>query len=231
MLISLASPALALDGAGPAKPQVYSRASWGAPECKGSKDEEKQRIVVHHTDNPVTEEELALRGVESWEAAAERARKIRKDHMTRNGWSDIGYHYLVDWRGRVFEGRPVDQRGAHVRGNNRGSIGIVLMGDFTQGEAPKEQVIALFRLTAWLLEEYGIPPKEIYGHGDFNNTACPGHCFYDKEDTKSAMILVRESHIAHEKLGEKKAPKKIPLLSPATAVLPSREYFPGAPVR
>ncbi|MFC1678927.1 peptidoglycan recognition family protein [Elusimicrobiota bacterium] len=211
-------------------PHIYSRADWGAPaRSGGGLNKDKVRIIIHHSDNPVDDETKALEDAESWEAAASHARNIRAVHRQANGWRDIGYHYLVDWDGRLLEGRAVDRLGSHTDKHNSGSIGIVLMGDFSRQKPTLAQVLALKRLCAWLLREHEIAPEEIYGHRDFNATECPGRNFYEKEDPDSMLLVVRRALVAETKLsrsihvnkdlGRLKAMTGLPLFLPRAPVL------------
>jgi len=96
------------------------------------------------------------------------------------GWSDIGYHYLIDRDGTVAKGRPIERVGAHVRGHNAGSIGISLFGGHGSSENDAfadnftpEQDAALRDLLSDLRREYPAI-KRISGHNEFAAKACPG---------------------------------------------------------
>lgn len=101
---------------------------------------------------------------------------IRQWHK-RQGWSDIGYHYVVYRDGSVHEGRDVDISGAHCTGHNANSIGVVYVGGVApDGKTPKDtrtdrQKAALLSLLLDLRRMY--PGAEIHGHRDFANKACP----------------------------------------------------------
>lgn len=113
------------------------------------------------------------------ERSDDKVDEIRRWHMEERGWSDIGYHYVIDRNGDIVEGRPVERTGAHARGYNKGSIGICLLGghgssaedrfedNFTnlQGESLKE-------LIEELDVEYDI--KDIIGHNQVSSKSCPG---------------------------------------------------------
>ena len=112
---------------------------------------------------------------------------IRKWHLKR-GWRDIGYHFVIDLQGNVDEGRPIEQTGAHTKGENFDSIGICYIGGV---EAEKkdgewiakdtrtiEQKEALEDLLCRLKGLY--PNAVVYGHNDFSSKACP--CFNAKEE-------------------------------------------------
>lgn len=107
--------------------------------------------------------------------------EIRRWHVDGNGWSDIGYHYLVDRNGQVVVGRPVERQGAHVRGRNRQSIGIALIGGHGGSETDKfedhftpDQDAALRALIGELKSRFGDMP--VTGHNQYSAKACP--CFH-----------------------------------------------------
>lgn len=96
--------------------------------------------------------------------------RIREMHKA-NGWSDIGYHYVVDLQGDVHNGRDVDISGAHVSGHNAHSIGVVYVGGLDGGGKPKdtrtqEQKASLLSLLIDLKMMY--PDAKISGHRDFS---------------------------------------------------------------
>ena len=104
--------------------------------------------------------------------------EVRQWHKDR-GWSDIGYHYLIDRDGTVAKGRSVERIGAHVKGHNTGSIGISLFGghgssenDAFEGNFTPEQDAALRGLIEKLKGEHNI--TRISGHNEFAAKACPG---------------------------------------------------------
>lgn len=96
-----------------------------------------------------------------------------------NGWSDIGYHYVVYRDGSVHPGRPVGVIGAHCSGHNSNSIGVCYVGGCAaDGRTPKDtrtpqQAVALRELVESLLEKY--PRATVHCHNEFANKACP--CF------------------------------------------------------
>jgi len=101
--------------------------------------------------------------------------EIRQWHLDR-GWSDIGYHFVVELDGTVCDGRPIEIAGAHARGQNADSIGVCYVGGVDEdGEAQdtrtEEQKEALVELLRDLKANYGNPV--IYGHRDFSSKACP----------------------------------------------------------
>ncbi len=111
--------------------------------------------------------------------------EVRRWHVDGRGWRDIGYHFLIQRDGTIEEGRPIEQTGAHVKGENWDSIGVAYVGGMTSyGEQsePKdtrtdEQKDALIDLLCQLKDTYG---GYIYGHNNFSNKACP--CFDAKTE-------------------------------------------------
>ena len=131
-------------------------------------------------------------------------RGIELYHVKANGWNDIGYNFLVDRYGQVFEGRGGGMQrnviGAHAEGFNTGSVGIAVIGTYS-GKAPTpEAESALARLLAWRLDVGHVDPassamvtsggnakvragagvymRAISGHRDAGFTACPGNALY-----------------------------------------------------
>lgn len=106
------------------------------------------------------------------------AEEIRRWHVEDNGWSDIGYHYVIRRDGVVEKGRPIERSGAHAAGHNTDSIGIcVVGGKADNGTAESNftyhQLSHLGFLINSLRKEYG--NLELYGHRDFSTKPCP--CF------------------------------------------------------
>jgi N-acetylmuramoyl-L-alanine amidase len=111
---------------------------------------------------------------------AQKMDEIRRWHVQGNGWSDIGYHYVIDRNGQIAEGRPVEKTGAHVKGRNTGSIGISLIGGHGGAETDKfsdhftpAQDASARALISELQAKYGT--LAVNGHNQFAAKACP--CF------------------------------------------------------
>ena len=104
--------------------------------------------------------------------------QIRDWHVRGNGWSDIGYHFVIDRYGVVHKGRPVEKVGAHTKGQNARSIGICLIGGMdAENKRPKDtrtpaQRVALVQLVKELKATYG-ESVTVHGHNEFAAKACP----------------------------------------------------------
>lgn len=110
---------------------------------------------------------------------------IRRWHLAR-GWSDIGYHYVIDLKGNINAGRPIELMGSHTRGFNKGSIGVAYVGGVeADGKTPKDtrtkaQKDAIIRLVKKLKGCY--PDVTIHGHNEFSNKACPSYNVQNEKD-------------------------------------------------
>lgn len=105
--------------------------------------------------------------------------EVKRWHVEDRGWSDIGYHYLIDRNGTVINGRPVARVGAHTLGRNKGTIGIALFGG--HGGSATDQFDDHFTpeqkeaLTTLLREIDPDGLMKVTGHNDYAPKACP--CF------------------------------------------------------
>ena len=102
--------------------------------------------------------------------------EIKRWHTEERGWSDIGYHWVVELDGSIHAGRPEERSGAHCKGHNRDSIGVCYVGGADSDGDPKdtrtpEQKSALASLLSEILDRY--PEAKVYGHRDFSEKACP----------------------------------------------------------
>jgi len=98
---------------------------------------------------------------------------MRGDRGTR--FSDIGYNYLIDRAGRVWEGRGFGVRGAHTLNHNTNTVGISFMGNYDVLKLNKLQINA-YRALIKKLQSQGVRINEIHGHRQMpgQSTACPG---------------------------------------------------------
>jgi len=130
-------------------------------------------IIIHATATPPN--------WRSRSTTSSKVAEVRRWHVRDRGWSDIGYHYLIDRDGTVAKGRPIERVGAHVKGHNHGTIGIALFGgaggtenDRFEDHYTPEQGRALRNLMASLQSQYPTISK-YSGHNQYAAKACP--CF------------------------------------------------------
>lgn len=119
------------------------------------------KIIVHCTATPEGRP-VSVEEIDSW-------------HKQR-GWSQIGYHYVVQLDGTINPGRDVSISGAHCKGHNKTSIGITYVGGCDSNMEPKDtrtdaQIDSLNYLVGYLCASH--PGAEVYGHRDFSTKACP----------------------------------------------------------
>jgi N-acetylmuramoyl-L-alanine amidase len=110
---------------------------------------------------------------------------IRQWHVVDNGWSDVGYHYVIKLDGTVQEGRPIEKSGAHTFGHNKDSIGVCYIGgmDKDMKEWKDTRTVAqedsLFNLLMDL--KFDFPEAKVFGHRDFTNKKpCPSFNAYEE---------------------------------------------------
>jgi uncharacterized protein with LGFP repeats len=181
------------------RPRIVTRAGWGADEKlreAGFVYTDSVKVVfVHHT---ATGNDYTCAG------APALIRSIYRYHVESSGWRDIGYNFLIDKCGNIYEGRAGGVAkavfGAHTLGFNTNSSGVAVLGTFTSVSAPAAAVKAVAQLAAWKLGLYGGNPTgtthlvsgggnlytkgssvklhTISGHRDGFATECPGAKLY-----------------------------------------------------
>ncbi|HEX6918546.1 MAG TPA: FG-GAP-like repeat-containing protein, partial [Phycicoccus sp.] len=169
------------------RPVIYTRADWGADESIRTLQPEYgavQAAIVHHTVNSNTYSAADVPAL---------IRGIYAFHVNGRGWGDIGYNFLIDRFGRIWEGRYGGTTraviGAQAKGVNSWSFGAATIGDFTNVSAPSAVVSAYTRLVAWKAQIHQFDPgkpanlagtvyRGVNGHRDVNQTSCPGAGLY-----------------------------------------------------
>jgi N-acetylmuramoyl-L-alanine amidase-like protein len=188
------------------QPRIYSRAEWGADERLRSGSPTYMSTIkagfVHHTA-----------GTNGYAAAdvPKILRGIYAYHTKSSGWSDIGYNFLVDRFGRIWEGRyggiTKAVKGAHAGGFNNYSFGVSAIGNYDTVAAPPAMVDAIARVMAWKLSLFYRDPlgsttlvsegggtskyaagrsvalRTINAHRDVGYTACPGRYLFGYMNT------------------------------------------------
>ncbi|GAB1641979.1 peptidoglycan recognition protein [Krasilnikovia sp. MM14-A1259] len=181
------------------EPTLITRAGWGADEAMVVNPPEYttdvQVVFVHHTatsnDYSCADSARIVRGIQAY-------------HVRSNGWNDIGYNFLVDKCGTLFEGRAggVDKPvlGAHTLGFNSHSAAIAVIGDYTDQAVSTTVSRVIAQVAAYKLGMYGhlatertvlvssgsdrwpagtrVPLTRVSGHRDTAKTACPGDTLY-----------------------------------------------------
>ncbi|HEU5161582.1 MAG TPA: N-acetylmuramoyl-L-alanine amidase [Thermoanaerobaculia bacterium] len=167
---------------------IVSRTQWGCPDGQNYRGTPAYtnvtHVIVHHTAGSNT--------LTDWAAEV---RNIWYYHTGSNGWDDVGYHWLIDPNGVIYEGRAGGHGviGAHFSCRNSNTAGIALLGTFTSVAPTEAALAALTRLTGEVTARWGIAPgafvyhapsklnlQTVSGHRDGNTgdtctvTECPG---------------------------------------------------------
>lgn len=151
-------------------PGVITRTRWakGGANISGmNKMTAVKHITVHHDG-------MSVFTGSNDQATAARLELIRSSHTRSRGWADIGYHFIVDRNGKVWEGRGINWQGAHVKDHNEGNIGILALGNFDQQSPPAAQVEGLRKHVVAVMKAYNIPASRVKTHQEWAATACPG---------------------------------------------------------
>lgn len=194
------------------RPPIISREMWGADESYRHEDQDDgepiiwtpdyqtvAHVIIHHTVTPNFQDPLTA------------IRSIYYYHAVTRGWGDIGYNYLVDFMGNVFEGRYGGDNviGGHSYQYAQGSSGIGTIGTFsTIAETPEAQA-GLIWITAWVgrhLDPLGFSDfheasdlPTICAHRDVNDTECPGDALYSNLDwIRTSVAAVLEGQVDPE---------------------------------
>jgi N-acetylmuramoyl-L-alanine amidase len=157
------------------KPAIVSRAAWGARAPAGAMTlHSPTRITICHTammQQPSVSIEEKMRRLQSFSQ--------RTGNLASGGrgpaWADVPYHFYVSADGRIAEGRDISYAcDTNTAYDPTGHILIALEGNFEAERPTPEQLDALYRLTAWLVQSLGVSPSQIRGHRDYAPTVSPG---------------------------------------------------------
>ncbi|WP_406193707.1 peptidoglycan recognition protein family protein [Kitasatospora sp. NBC_01560] len=205
--------------------EYLSRAAWGADETKRFKNGVEnspakyyplQTLTVHHTDTPNADPDPAAT-----------VRAIYEYHAITNDWGDIGYHFLIDEAGRIYEGRWSGDDGIpahdasgnvvtafHTAGFNSGNLGIALLGTLSNQAPTAPARRALTGLLSVLARTHQLDPQAhttfvnpvngvtkpvdmISGHRDWLATDCPGGTIYADLPVLRADVAALGGGTAH----------------------------------
>lgn len=220
---------------------ITPRAAWGAGRCKPRKSAGYGTVdlaFVHHTDS--------LNGYSRAQAASV-VLGVCLFHRNVNRWNDIGYNFLVDRYGQVFEGRAGGMEapvvGAQAGGFNLWSTGIAAMGTFTRSRFSSAGMNSLAQLLAWKFSELGISAvgtstvpsdggpftqfrkgtvvtlNHIAGHRDADSTTCPGNGLYSQLPLLRERVTQLEGPVSRLQLGSLQPKVTYPQPVPVSGIL------------
>lgn len=166
---------------------------------------EIKKFIVHHTAGEA--KDLNGDGVFDTKDGEAIARGIYYHHAIFNGWGDIGYNYLIDPTGNVYEGRSGGEGvvAAHAYCANTGTIGIAFIGEYSDTLPPAAQVDAAIALIGELANIYKLDPAgssrwhdkdtgNVVGHRDYGYTSCPGRVEELLPDIRTRASLYAATH-------------------------------------
>jgi hypothetical protein len=227
------------------QPEIITRAGWGADEGMRKGPQEFapiSKLIVHHTVTPNDDPD-----------PAQTVRAVYAYHTRHNGWNDIGYNFVVDQQGRVYEGRwarvygpgeaPTGEDeggrgviGAHAKAVNPGTAGIAVLGDYSGGVVPPGPALdGLVRVLAWKAGRHGIDPRGAapFTAKDGSQRTFPniaGHRDVGETGCPGGRLYERLPEIRQrvaEALGAPPAPAPAPPGAPLPAPPPPVPEFPG----
>lgn len=157
---------------------LYSYFSEEYEERVFANYEKVAHYLLTKNNNPRKIKEIILHCSATEEGKDFRADDVKDWHLKR-GFSDIGYHVIIDINGHIEYGRDIKIAGAHCTGHNQNSIGICYIGGLKDGK-PKdtrteEQKNSISAVVDYLLGVYDLPKSAVHGHNEFSSKACP--CF------------------------------------------------------
>ena len=189
-------------GAQDAQPEIAPRSAWENGQCQPRSAPAYREVKVAFVHHTVSANEYTAEQVPAMLLS------ICRYHRNSNGWNDVGYNFLVDKFGRLWEGRAggMDKPvvGAHTEGMNTQSFAVSNIGDHSTVPAGEPALEAMSRLIRWKLPLHGQPTtgtvtvvsnggggshfgpgeeatlERVSGHRDANRTACPGQALYDQ---------------------------------------------------
>ncbi|MEO0894908.1 MAG: N-acetylmuramoyl-L-alanine amidase [Bacteroidota bacterium] len=170
-------------------PAYANRTSWGSPTGQDYSNGSPSyatvsHMIIHHSAGPNTSADWGATVLSIWNF-----------HVNTRGWNDIGYNWLIDPNGVIYEGRGGGNNviGAHFCGKNTGTMGVCLLGTYEQEEPSAKAIASLEKLLAWKMCDANLAPLDttihltsgdllpvISGHKDGCSTSCPGSELHDE---------------------------------------------------
>lgn len=135
-------------------------------------DHSKVDTLVVHAADTYSNMDIGYKEIKEWHTAPKPA---------GNGWSDIGYHFIIRRDGETETGRSIEFMGAHAYPHNDHTLGVCLAGGKNRDGSHEdnftlEQKDALERLYNGLRKQF--PGLKLKGHGDYKEVRKPCPCFY-----------------------------------------------------
>lgn len=146
---------------------------------------------IRHVPRAFTLHHTAGRAPKTLEEAVSEIQFIQDYHQNAKGWIDIGYHFLVDPLGNIYEGRPMYAVGAHVLYRNTDNIGISMMGNYhpPASDQPSQKALDSFAQAGkYLKDNYSIAVSSFHSHREIGSTDCPGDILHARMPVLKEII-------------------------------------------
>ena len=145
-----------------------------------------RHLIIHHTGVPASVGPEVIAGY----------------HVTDLNWPGIGYHFVVDATGQVYQTNALTTAAYHARQFNASGVGIALLGNFSQAVPPAAQLDGVAELCAWLLRGLDLPLDAVKGHRELIAVTCPGDYWLQGPAWKESLMARVAGLLAGEPLAE-----------------------------
>lgn len=189
LALGCASGTAGWTGAAHPAPPMMTRAEWGAkPPTTAMRPQTPTRITIHHTGEPTDTMRTLEQKMRALQEFSQHEGRLAGGGV-HHAWPDVPYHYYIDFRGRIAQGRDPRWAGdTNTTYDPAGHLLIVLEGSFNRETPTPAQLRSLDALLLWAADRWHIPGREIYGHKDFARTACPGENLYELLPSLREMV-------------------------------------------
>ena len=123
------------------------------------------RVIIHHFYRPTAAQWKGLPTLQ----------QVRNYHVNEKGWSDIGYHIVIGPDDTIWLARPIEQSGAHCKGQNSHSVGLAYAADFDSEDPASHGLATGHKAAAAVCARFKISEDDVCFHRDFAPKSCPGN--------------------------------------------------------
>ena len=176
----------------PAGLKILTRKEWGANvPVAAMKSHKPTRITVHHTatlqkpDGSLKDKMKALQKFSQHEGKLGNGKP-------KPAWPDVPYHFYIDCKGGVAEGRDVNFVGdTNTEYDPTGHVLVVLEGNFEEEQPTEAQLASLRKMVSWLAARFQVAAADVKGHMDYAQTQCPGKNLHEYLPKLREMLNVK----------------------------------------
>jgi hypothetical protein len=194
--------------------KIVRRSAWGAlPPNEPYSTHTPVAFTLHHTQGNYPQ---------TFESARNEVQFIQDYHQNAKKWIDIGYHFVIDPLGNIFEGRPIGVMGAHVVRRNPGNVGISIIGNYhppVNNPVTSTSLDSFVSIGNYLRETYSVHVSSFYAHREIGNSDCPGDGLYAKKPELKDLIFKPQPRARPVKVLPADAPPMTPAQQKALRLL------------